>query len=159
MATDLCDGEIVTLGASKLIPAIHASCAVPGMFRPVRLYGRYLVDGGVLEPVPVQTARDNGAEIVIAVDISENLSDQLPKNIFGVMVRSFEICYLKLTHYATQSADVVIRPQLKKIGMFNDKTNQLVYNAGKDAAKNALPYIRQLIRERETQLYNPQDDL
>lgn len=156
VAADLYTGEVVTLGASELIPSVHASCAVPGMFRPVRLYGRYLIDGGILEPVPVQTARNNGAEIVIAVDISENLSEDLPKNIIDVMVRSFEICYLQLSNISMMSADVVIKPKIRRVGMFCDTKSDKdkLYLAGREAARNAIPYIKHLIEMKQKGVQN-----
>lgn len=148
VATDIHSGELVRLGSSHLIPALHASCAIPGVFRPVRLYGHYLVDGGVLEPVPVETAIEYGADIIIAVDICEKLSDAFPTNLFGVMKRGFEICFKKLSNYSTQHADIVIQPELKNIGTFNDKTNPYVYEAGRKAAREALPAIIEALHKK-----------
>jgi NTE family protein len=68
VATDLDTGEAVVLRQGPLVEAICASTAIPGIFQPVRLGGRLLVDGGLVEPLPVRICRELGAEIVIAVD-------------------------------------------------------------------------------------------
>ncbi len=68
VATDLDTGEAVVLRAGPLVEAIRASTAIPGVFQPVRWEGRLLVDGGMVEPLPVRVCRDLGADIVIAVD-------------------------------------------------------------------------------------------
>jgi NTE family protein len=69
VATDLDTGEAVVIREGSLVEALRASTAIPGIFRPVRWRGRILVDGGMVEPVPVQPCRELGAEIVIGVDV------------------------------------------------------------------------------------------
>ncbi len=68
VATDLDTGEAVVLRSGPLVEAIRASTAIPGVFQPVRWEGRLLVDGGMVEPLPVRVCRELGAEVVIAVD-------------------------------------------------------------------------------------------
>ncbi|MEM3486102.1 MAG: patatin-like phospholipase family protein, partial [Candidatus Methanomethyliaceae archaeon] len=68
VATDLETGEAVVLRSGPLVEAIRASTAIPGVFQPVRWEGRLLVDGGMVEPLPVRVCRELGADIVIAVD-------------------------------------------------------------------------------------------
>lgn len=75
VATDVRRGEEIEISSGDLITAIHASLAIPGIFSPVRRSGRYLIDGGIIDPVPVSVARSLGAEIVIAVDINLRRSD------------------------------------------------------------------------------------
>lgn len=73
VATDLASGREVWLREGMLSDAVHASLALPGLFAPVRRDGRWLVDGGLVNPVPVSLARAMGAEIVIAVDLNSDL--------------------------------------------------------------------------------------
>lgn len=73
MATDIATGEEVVLGSGDLIAAVRASIAVPGVFTPVRSNGRVLVDGGLVNPVPVSAARALGADLVIAVDLNHDI--------------------------------------------------------------------------------------
>lgn len=68
VATDLDTGEPVVLRSGPLVEAIRASAAIPGVFQPVRWEGRLLVDGGMVEPLPVWVCRELGADIVVAVD-------------------------------------------------------------------------------------------
>lgn len=69
VATDLDTGEAVVIREGPLVEAVRASTSIPGIFRPVRWRGRILVDGGLVEPVPVRVCRELGAEIVIGVDV------------------------------------------------------------------------------------------
>lgn len=69
VATDLYGGGEVVLGSGNLLQALRASISIPGLFSPVTLGRRTLVDGGLVNPVPVSVARDMGAQVVIAVDI------------------------------------------------------------------------------------------
>jgi len=69
IATDLASGQEVWLREGKVSDAVHASCAVPGLFQPVLRDGRYLIDGSVVNPIPVTLCRAMGADVVIAVDL------------------------------------------------------------------------------------------
>lgn len=73
IATDLASGEEVAIGSGDLIEAVRASIAVPGIFTPVRSQGRILVDGGLVNPVPVSAVRALGADLVIAVDLNHDI--------------------------------------------------------------------------------------
>lgn len=73
VATDLATGREVWLRDGSLLDAVRASIALPGLFTPARHNGRWLVDGGLVNPVPVSLARALGAEVVIAVDLNTNL--------------------------------------------------------------------------------------
>lgn len=73
IATDIATGEEVAIGSGDLIEAVRASIAVPGIFTPVRSDGRILVDGGLVNPVPVSAVRAMGADLVIAVDLNHDI--------------------------------------------------------------------------------------
>ena len=72
IATDLASGQEVWLREGQVSDAVHASCAVPGLFRPVLRDGRYLIDGSIVNPIPVSLCRAMGADVVIAVDLGSN---------------------------------------------------------------------------------------
>jgi len=76
VATDLATGEEVLLNKGDLVEAIRASISIPGIFTPVKFNGRFLVDGGLVNPVPVSAARNMGADYVIAVDLNHDLVDK-----------------------------------------------------------------------------------
>jgi NTE family protein len=72
VAADLASGQEVWLREGKVSDAVHASCAIPGLFQPVPRDGRYLIDGSVVNPIPVSLCRAMGADVVIAVDLGSN---------------------------------------------------------------------------------------
>ena len=76
VATDLLRGEKVVLRSGQLLPALRATMSVPGLFAPARVKGRWLVDGGVVDPVPVGVARATEADVVIAVDLNSGIASR-----------------------------------------------------------------------------------
>lgn len=148
VATDILEGKAVCIGSGPLVPAIHASAAIPFVFSPVYLYERWLVDGGVADPIPVDFAKKTGASVVVAVDLSGLLPDVCPTNLFGVASRSAEIKFQLQTDSCLIGADIVIAPELGKMGLFDDKNPEKVYEAGRRAARVAIPHILNLLSER-----------
>lgn len=148
VATDLMAGKLVCMSSGPIIPAVHASAAVPFVFSPVYLHQRWLVDGGVADPVPVQTAKSTGALVVVAVDLSELLPKTCPTNLFGIATRSAEIKFLLQSESCVVGADVVIRPELGHMGMFDDQNPDHVCEAGCQAAREAIPKIIELLSQR-----------
>ena len=148
VATDLNTGELIELGGGKIIPALVASAAVPGVFKPVNYLGRYLVDGGVANPIPVDVAKKFHPKVIIAVDVGEGLSSEDPFHFFGIAKRGVDISYRKLSEYVTRSADVLIEMKFQDVGMFSDVQNQKIYDHGRQKAREMLPKIRRVINER-----------
>jgi len=145
--TDLLTGNTFAISSGPIAPAIAASAAVPGAVRPIHLYGRTLVDGGMADPVPVNLARSFKAKVVIAVDVSEELPPSLPATAYGIYSRAFTISWLQLAKFSYQNANVVIRPRVGETGTFAiDKKLEMVQQ-GVRAAQLALPEIlRQLAK-------------
>lgn len=148
VATDLVTGDLLEFSRGELAPAIRASCAVPGVFKPVALYGRYCIDGGAAAPVPVEVARKYGAEKIIAIDLSEGLSKELPKHLFGVTARSLEIAYRKFIDHSLAQADLAIRMNFDSLGAtFRDDLNEWLYEQGRRVVQEHLPAIQVLLQE------------
>jgi NTE family protein len=141
-ATDLESGALLKLGGGEVIPAVHASCAIPCIFKPVPYYGRMLVDGGIANPIPVALAKEEGAKVIIAVDLCFDLEEDEPSHLFGVATRSAQISYIQLSKHCQDGADIIIRPKVGHLGLFDDSCNRMIYDAGVEAAKDALPKIR-----------------
>jgi len=148
VATDLIAGELVCINSGPIIPAVHASSAIPFVFSPVFLYQRWLVDGGVADPVPVKIAKKTGAAVIVAVDLSELLPRTCPTNLFGIAARSAEIKFLLQSESCVQGADVIIRPEVEDIGLFDDRHSQNVYESGCKAAREAIPQILELLSQK-----------
>ena len=142
VATDIENGEVVVLQSGSIARAVHASSAIPGVFIPVRYQGRLLVDGGVLDSVPVDVARKMGAEVVIAVDLGEGRQAAQVKNIFDTIVQSLYLMGLETTEARLRQADVVIRPKLSNIGLIDFSRKKEIVALGIEAAEQALPSIR-----------------
>ena len=147
VTTDLLNGERVSLRGGKVAPAAHASAAIPGYFHPVELYGRIFVDGAVTSPMPTDIAKELGAKLVIAVDISEYLPKSLPAHLFGVGQRSLEILYHHHTEQELKNADIVIRPKVGDVGVMDDSKMEHLYEAGREAAREKIPEILENLRK------------
>lgn len=148
VSTDLRTGELVTFGSGHIAPAVHASCAFPLVFCPLRVYNRILVDGGVVDPIPVRVARQFNPKIVVAVDLSELLPQRIPKNLLGIATRCAEIKFLAQSESCLLDADVIIRPAVGNIGTFDDTHTTALYEAGKAAAREAIPKIKKALLEK-----------
>lgn len=146
VASDLNTGELVPIGSGDLVKSVQASCSIPFFFVPCEMNGRVLVDGGVVNPVPVKVAKDLGADIIIAVDLCELLDRTFPTNLIQVAIRSAEIAFMWQNQTCTNGADVVIRPKTCEVGAFNDKMKWLLYDAGKKAACEKMPEILALVQ-------------
>ncbi|MDA0713065.1 MAG: patatin-like phospholipase family protein, partial [bacterium] len=150
VATNLQTGNLTSFYTGQLVPAILASSAVPGVFRPVEMYNTYFVDGGVADPIPNQIAKYLGAEVVVGVEISQNLSDdRAPQNFFDIMWRSLSINYIVLSKQNAKTADVNIDVPLGHIGMFADSSNLQVYLEGRITALKYVEQIKKLLAEHQ----------
>lgn len=150
VATDLYKGELVPIGSGDLITAVQASCTVPFFYAPVTFQDRVLIDGGVINPVPVVVAKDLGADIIIAVDLCDLLPQTFPENLFGVAKRSAEIAFFWQNSQVLKGADVVIKPSICQVGIFDDSKKDILYCAGREAALSKLPEIREIMALKGT---------
>lgn len=132
--------------------AVRASSSIPGLFEPVAISGKRYVDGGVVSPVPVDAARELGADFVIAVDISKKASDGEAKNMLGIVNQSIAIMGQKLGEQELARADVVIRPKVGKIGATDFDLKNVATLEGEKALMAALPEIRRKMAEKQKML-------
>ena len=149
VTTDLITGDVIELSSGDLPSAIRASCAFPGVFKPVPLYGRYCIDGGASCPIPVSIARKYGAKVVIAIDLSEKLPKEHPKHLLGVTKRSLEIGYRKFVEQSLSQADIPVRMNFDDMGTFSDDFNEWFYEQGRVVIREHLPNIQKKIEERK----------
>ncbi|HEX8989101.1 MAG TPA: patatin-like phospholipase family protein [Rhodocyclaceae bacterium] len=142
VATDLHSGEPVVFRTGNTGMAVRASSCVPGVFQPVSINGREYVDGGLVSPVPVRTARSLGADLVIAVDISAKPQNGKTQNTVGVLLQTFAIMGNSISRFELAEADVVIRPQLADVAATDFQGRHLAVLEGEKAATAALPEIK-----------------
>ncbi|WP_440108282.1 patatin-like phospholipase family protein [Acidovorax sp. BL-A-41-H1] len=147
VATRLEDGERTVFARGNTGQAVRASSSVPGVFQPVTIGKFHFVDGGIVSPVPVDAARQLGADIVVAVDISNKARGQTPGNMLGALNQSIAIMGQKLGQAELARADVIIRPQVLDIGAadFSQRANAIL--EGEKAALAAMPQIRERVAQ------------
>ncbi len=110
VATDIRNGKRVLYTSGSLRKAISASCALPGIFPPVRDGDMLLVDGGWVERVPVRCGRDMGADVVIAVDVSSEVGKFEDRSGLDIVLRADAVTRIYLNEILIQEADVAIHP-------------------------------------------------
>jgi NTE family protein len=145
VATDIAKGDEVVFVSGNTGKAVRASCSVPGVFQPVKMSGKTYVDGGVVSPVAVDVARRNGADVVIAVDISGGIEGEVPQGTMDTILQSVDIMYAKISEYQLKKADVVIRPNVRNIGSTEMEKRHQAILEGEKAAFAALPEILKIV--------------
>jgi len=145
IATDIQSGKEIVFGKGGTGKAVRASCAIPGIFNPVMIGGRMYVDGGVVIPVGVDVAREYGADVVIAVDISSDLDNSQPVGTVETILQSINIMNSRMSSDQLSRADVVIRPRVGHIGATDFSKRHEAILEGEKAAISALPRIREIL--------------
>ena len=148
VATDLQSGEPVVFRTGNTGMAVRASSSVPGVFQPVTISGREYVDGGLVSPVPVRAARAMGADLVIAVYISNNPRLGKTKDSVDVMLQTFAIMGQSIASYELSEADIVIRPDTGRIRSTAFEDRHLAIIEGEKAGLAAIAAIKQKIAEK-----------
>ena len=142
VSTELETGARTVFVRGNTGQAVRASSSVPGVFEPVEIRGRHYVDGGVVSPIPVDAARQLGADFVIAVDISTRTNGSNPQGMMNIVGQSITIMGQQLGARETGRADVLIRPDLKGIGSTDFAQKNQAILQGEKAALAAIPEIR-----------------
>ncbi|HWX65865.1 MAG TPA: patatin-like phospholipase family protein [Rhodanobacter sp.] len=142
VATQLETGQRTVFTRGNTGQAVRASSSIPGVFEPAEIRGKHYVDGGVVSPIPVDAARQLGADFVIAVDISTRPSGSNPQGLVNIVGQTIAIMGQQLGTQETARADVVLRPNISGIGPTDfEQKNQAILE-GEKAALAAIPAIR-----------------
>jgi NTE family protein len=142
VATDLDNGAPVLFQRGDTGTAVRASSAVPAVFQPVLIGAREYVDGGLVSPVPVRFARQMGADLVIAVDISTPPDGAATGDVMKMLLQTFAIMGRSINSFELREADVVMRPSLVGVGSADFTARRRAIQAGRDAAQAALQALR-----------------
>lgn len=142
VATDLNRGTRVVLDSGSIGRAVRASSALPGVFQPLEHQGRLLADGGLVDNIPVSVAREKGADIVIAVDIGQQVSNYNIADIIDVMLQSIAIMGAENARVRKQEADVLIAPNIGNVGMLDFTQKKRCMQAGIEATQKMMPEIK-----------------
>jgi len=145
VATDLDSGQGILFQNGDPGVAVRASSAVPAVFQPVRIGAREYVDGGLVAPVPVRYARQMGAELVIAVDISAAPDGNATGDAMRMLLQTFAIMGRSINGFELREADIVLRPKLAGVGGADFGSRKRSIQAGRDAAQAQLALLRERI--------------
>jgi NTE family protein len=151
VATNLKDGKAYRISEGKLSTAIRASAGLGLIMRPVRIDDKIYTDGGIRANLPVSSAKDTGADVILAVLVDEPLR-KLPEETFnkyrGIALRLVDIMVAVTDEHQLQFADIVINPDVSGIPILsnNPRDVERAIKAGEEAARKALPAIRQKMR-------------
>ena len=157
VATDVNTGKEIIINDGPVVAAIRASISIPGIFVPVLHKGKCLVDGGTVDPVPTDILRDMESRFIIAVNVLHERHEskgiglsnkretlQIP-NILDTLIQSIYIMEHAIIQNRIPKADIIINPDTKHIEPFEFYKGKEAISAGYDAARNALPKIRELL--------------
>ncbi len=144
VATNFDSGERSVFRSGNTGLAVRASAAIPNVFQPVSIKGRRYVDGGLVSPVPVVAAREMGADIVIAVDISAK-PVQRKSGLFGNLDQSLSIMNQAALALELKQADVILRPRVLSLGAADFDQRRRAIREGEKVGREALPVIRRIV--------------
>ena len=145
VATDLNTGETVILEKGSLAKAIHASCAIPGIFVPVTFGKRTLVDGGVTDNVACDVARNRGADIIIGVSLQKDVKNYQIDSAIDVIAQSVNILMREASRSKLEAAHVIIEPDVHGVSLFDFSQKKMLMEEGIKATRKAVPRINELL--------------
>lgn len=146
VAVDILRGEVVVLREGSVSRAVRASCALPGTFTPLEDGDRLLVDGGLINNLPVSVVQDMGADYVIAVDLG-GMKERYrrPRNIFEMWGLTFYML-VSLTHSEAHLADCLIRPEVGRYNLMDFSQTEALIQEGRKAAEAAVSQLQRDLR-------------
>ncbi|OGO21435.1 MAG: hypothetical protein A2144_03225 [Chloroflexi bacterium RBG_16_50_9] len=153
IATDIDTGEEVVMDSGSVAEALRASISIPGIFTVTRREERYLVDGGLTSPVPVNAVKRMGADFIIAVNVTPDVTRRIIRkskepNIFQILMQSLYIATYSIARAALQAADIVIEPDLEHIGAGDFQKARELIRQGEQAAQKVIPEIKHKLKIR-----------
>ena len=141
VATEILTRRQVVFRNGSIAKAVRASISIPGVFVPYVMEQCVYVDGGVVNPVPIDVARDLGADFVIAVHVGAHKLAHAPESMVDVLMQSIDVMQDIAYRHLYDSADFVILPEVAAVGITQFKKAQFALDAGYAAARSALPAI------------------
>lgn len=145
VTTDIRTGEKVVFYEGPIAPAVRASISIPGIFVPEKINGRLLVDGGVVDRVPVVVVKEMGADIVIAVDVAHIKQEVDVHSIYDVIFQSLDILQMQLVESRKQASNVMIRPHVEKYSSKSFTNIPEIITIGEEAARQKVTEIKACI--------------
>ncbi|HWQ76611.1 MAG TPA: patatin-like phospholipase family protein [Syntrophomonas sp.] len=148
VATDLISGERVVFDQGPVREAVRASISIPGIFTPVYKDDMVLVDGAVIDRLPVEVARERGADIIIAVDVTFDPNRKIViKNTIDVIMTALDIMQKHHFNVSSPQADVLIQPAVGNFGSRDFEKSDELITLGREATLARMEEIRQAIKD------------
>lgn len=147
VATRLDNGQKADFIKGNAGQAVRASCSIPNVFVPTTIAKTKYIDGGLVSPIPVKTARDMGADIVIAVDISARPDASRPVNMWGLLDQTINIMGQQSINEELAQANVVIQPKVGHLGVLDLKASNESILEGEKAAQLKIRAIQGAIQQ------------
>ncbi|MDF1506702.1 patatin-like phospholipase family protein [Robertmurraya sp. DFI.2.37] len=151
VATDLMSGEKVVFKKGSIADAVRASISIPGIFVPEKFEGRLLVDGGVVDRVPVSVVKEMGADIIIAVDVSRVNRTTEITSIYDVIMQSIDILQMEIVANREIASDVMIQPPLEMYSSRAFTNIDEIIQIGEEETEKYIAKIQQQIEEWKEQ--------
>lgn len=145
VAADIRTGEEVVMNMGSVAEAIRASTSIPGIYCPYFHDGRMLVDGAVVNRIPINVARQMGADVVIAVDVGFGIGSSKVSNIFEILMQASDIMAREISRFHWPNADVLIQPEVGHISAMDLRKAQILIDMGAEATRAKIPEIKKLI--------------
>ncbi len=159
MSTDINTGEAITLNEGSVLDAVQASSTLPVLMASIKWNGRYLVDGALVNPIPVNVLKNMGADFIIAVNVSSNGLTQSESakapSIFKVAMHTLHIATSQSLRPSLTGADVVIEPYLADVGHFEFQRLDECVRMGTQAAEGAVSEIKERLTSLKIDLAIP----
>ena len=151
VATELSGGEEAILDKGNISDAIRASISVPGIFPPIEINGKYFLDGGLVNPTPVDVVQEMGAEVIIAVDFFISTKQEFKNpGVFTVLMQAYEIMREQTVKHRLKEDKniIIIKPNIRgTIDSFKFHDVKKIIESGAEATRKAMPEIKKLIEQ------------
>ena len=150
VVTDMSSGEAVFFENGNLLDAVRTSISFPGVFKPVTINNRWFVDGGVVDPVPVDLAQKMGADFIVAVNLEARDGSYLhveqgSKSLYNNIYSTMRIMQKKLATYSCLGADIVLSPEIGHYNWTKFTEAKKIITAGEDIARKHIAQIIKLL--------------
>ncbi|MEJ2055323.1 MAG: patatin-like phospholipase family protein [Calditrichaceae bacterium] len=141
VATDIASGKKVIISTGSVAEAVMASTCIPGIFIPIKKGDQLLVDGGVIENVPVPSLQSMGSDYIIGVDLNAHHTFTKPKNIIEVLISTIYLTLINVTKLQTEKADLLITPDLSQFNLYDTKQIAELIEKGYTESRKVLENI------------------
>lgn len=145
VATDILAGEKVVFTEGDIASAVRASISVPGIFVPEKIDGKLLVDGGVIDRIPISVAKEMGADIVIGVDVSAIQKNQPIQSIYDVIMQSIDILQYEAVKNRELASDIMLRPDVAQFDSKSFTNLEEIIKVGEEEARKHIDEIKLLV--------------